>query len=264
VLLPDGPRPLAEHLTRVVIGDVHGDHALLERLLRELDVLDESGRRTDGFFVLALGDVAHLGHQTRLADVKALSLARRACEVVLTGNHELFHAHGLEYGFFQGMHLELEPEVREALDELLSDHQMIAAWCIDGILITHAGIHPRYAIELPDDAYAAAAAINLRFKRHLADGNDDALFAAVGGVRGPESRPGGIFWADLSELESHAEELRWPQIVGHTPQAAGFEARRVADNLWVCDAGAALSGRLAALVRRPGRSDWEAVVVRRD
>ena len=263
MLLPDGPRPLGEHLTRVVIGDVHGDHVLLERLLRQLGVLDEGGERAGGFFVLALGDVAHLGHQTRLADAEALSLARRACDVVLTGNHELFHAHGLDYGFFYGMHFELEREVREALDELLSERQLIAAWCIDGILITHAGIHPDYARGLPDDPCAAATEINRRFSQHLADRNDDALFAAVGGVRGSESRPGGLFWADLSELETHAGQLRWPQMVGHTPQPAGLEARRVAADLWVCDAGAALSGRLAALVRRPGRPGWEAAVVRR-
>jgi hypothetical protein len=252
-----------ESLTWVVIGDVHGDHVLLERLLLELGVVDARGARAPGFFVVALGDVAHLGHRTRAGDAATLSIARETCDVVLMGNHELFHAHRLEYGFFAGMHFELRADVSAALEALLSDGQLVAAWCLDGMLITHAGVHPDYADGLADDPCEAAAEINRRFERHVSERNDDVLFAAVGGVRGSEPRPGGIFWADLSEIESQADRLRWPQIVGHTPQPAGLEARRVAGDLWVCDAGAALSGRLAALVKRPGESAWQPYVVSR-
>lgn len=246
---------------RVIVGDVHGDARLLRALLERIGVVDASGARQPGFWVLQLGDLVHLGHEVRAGD---LAVVRGAVDLgwfdhVLLGNHELFHVLGREEGRFQGMHPLLSDPVTHALRTLLGRGHFLAAASVDGWLCSHAGVHRQYAA-LPADARKAATAINARMRRWL-DGAHDPLFSAVGPVRGFEQRPGGIFWADLVEQAPHADALPWPQIVGHTPQRLGEEARAVTDRLWVVDAGAGVSGRLAAITKTADDETWTPHVV---
>ncbi len=258
--------PLDPALTRVVVGDVHGDWPLLNALLEQIGVTDARGRRQDGFFVVQLGDLCHLGHDCFVADAATVEIARRAIDVVLAGNHELFHVFGLDTGRFAGMHAHPLPEVTQALAQLRADDQLRAAWCVDDWLLTHAGVHSHWADGLPEDPYAAATIIQERFCAHAAERGRrrDGLFDAVGPVRGFQQVPGGIFWADEVELVADAANTPWKQIVGHTPRPRGHEAALTRDGqLWICDAGAALSGRLVALVKHGADGEWTPVVVER-
>lgn len=259
------PRPteLDPDVTRVVVGDVHGD-LLLETLLADIGVLDSQGRRNDGFYVVQLGDLVHLGHDAFHRDAHVIEIVLRGgVDRVLLGNHEAFHAYGMLCGQFSGMHGRLIPEVEHGLRRLKDSGHLHPAWEIDGWLITHAGVHPSYASQLPRCARDAAHAINRCFFGYLQEGRRPSLplFEAVGPVRGNEDRPGGLLWADDQEIIRHAGTLRWPQIIGHSPQPYGIEANQPAPDLWICDAGAALSGRLAALVKPGAAAGWQPHII---
>lgn len=253
-------------LTRVVVGDVHGDPLLID-LLQKIGVINSRGERAEGFHVVQIGDLAHFGHRVHTGDTQVLELALRAFDQVLLGNHEAWFAHRMNAGKFAGMHDQLYPETEQALQRLVRAGHYQPAAELDGWVITHAGVHPVHAEGLPVDPALAAAAINQRFAHYLQSSRPfTPMFDAVGPARGGNGRsgPGGMLWLDLSELTPYTPNFPWPQIVGHTPQAPGQEARAVADNLWVVDAGAGLSGRLSALVKPGADADWQPLVVHAD
>jgi hypothetical protein len=244
-------------LTRVVIGDIHGDVVGLGALLQAIRVIDADRRRQDGFWVVQLGDLLHMGHRQMVRDRDTALLADGVVDVQLVGNHELWHAYGLDAGFFHGIDPDVYPETREALRRWIDRGQLLAACDIDGWLISHAGVHSCYASGLARDAASAAEQINERFRRRLSSRKAVALFDAVGYSRGGVSEHGGIFWEDFKLLARDATNP-WRQIVGHTPQP---DVRCVNNRAWCVDVGAALSRRVPALVKQGCKGDWEPLVV---
>ena len=111
----------------------------------------------------------------------------------------------------------------------------------------------------PDGFFCAApstAGIAAKGPLHCdSDGHQRAIAATAGAVyaRGGRDRCGGVLWNDPAEMTD--EPTPWPQIIGHTPQ---LEPRCHEGWRWTIDVGAALSGRVAALVAEPG-SDWRLV-----
>lgn len=259
------PLPL-DAVTRVIISDVHGDHVALKILLQKIGVLDSRGARNEGFFVAQLGDLVHLGHGVHDDDAITLDLSRNWIDLQILGNHELYYCFGLESGLFAGINSAntLHPAIPGLLAELKHSGRLHPAAAIDGWLLTHAGLHPCYQDELPkallSDAAGLAEELESRFVERLNDG-ESCLFDAVGPRRsgGRDERPGGIFWMDFSELEEIIGNNRVRQIVGHTPQ---LKPRQLA-NVWVNDVGAALSGKLSALVKAGPGGDWDVVVISR-
>jgi hypothetical protein len=249
----------------VVVGDLHGDHRGLEKLLRHIGVIDYSGKRQPGYHVVQLGDLVHVGPTTETRDMIIVELLQQGwLDLVLCGNHELKHAYGLSCGWFYGIDEEANA-VGPLLRNLVAQGQLRPAVALDGWLLTHAGLHPRYAGGFVDegapDAAAAAARLNDAFDAALAEGGGvPAVFSSIGPIRsgGRDLRPGGIFWADASEMKGAAAENTLPQIFGHTPQA-GFP-RRIDERMWCVDVGAALSGVVVALVKNPEEEKWKPVV----
>ena len=254
-------------LTRVIVSDVHGDHVALRALLEQVGAIDSRGQRNDGFFCLQLGDLAHLGrgNDRLLDDPQVLELGRRWFDMVLCGNHELFHAYGLAAGRWAQMRPHLIPESRDALNALIRDGHLQPAWAVDEWLCTHAGVMERYLYEFAPDHRRTAQAINERFHRRLRSRDFDALFDSVGPETG--EAPPGLFWARPRHF---APYHGWAnQIVGHTPQMRTVDGReewtprKTSPHFWVNDVGAPLSGRLAALVRVGPEGPWEPLVVDR-
>src|SRR4051794_36130304 len=225
----------------VVIGDVHARAGALHSLLREVGVIDARGRRRSSAHVIQVGDLLD-----RKADPKEnLATARLAAEVldvVLVGNHEW---RLLNDG---------DGDNAEALQALASRGWPHAAAARDGWLVTHAGVHPKFARDLPKDADACAAEINRRWaakKRQR-----DPLFTAVGPARGGDDPYGSILWLHRDEWPSK-EVTPWGQIAGHVPQA---EPRLLPGPRWAIDIKA--PDRLAAIVRANGNRRWRPVVVK--
>ncbi|HEY7279950.1 MAG TPA: hypothetical protein VID47_00045, partial [Actinomycetota bacterium] len=148
-------------------------------------------------------------------------------------------------------------EVLARLGAQAADGRWHVAAAIDGWLLTHAGVHPAYQAELRS-ASEALEALSSAFAGRLSDHQRVPVIDCSGPVRGYDPAPGGVLWCDLTEIEPLAEENRLRQIVGHTPQAS---PRMVGDRMWAIDAGGGRSGRVSALVKRPGDDGWTPVTV---
>lgn len=263
----DFTAPLPDDLLRVVVGDAHSDVEGIRTLLTQLGVLDGSGRRQRGFYVIQLGDLVHAGHNETFADRRILEEALEGdwFQETLVGNHELVPAFDLPAGRWHGMTDPPDMRVRELLQQLRRQGGLTAASALDGTLITHAGIHPFYERPLRTEGQTAeelAQVLCSEFEAHVLDQTSRNLFDAVGPARsgGDDTRHGGIFWLDASEMAAASPASTVPQIFGHTPQ--GPTPLKLGPGLWCADVGAALSGLVCALVKRKDETDWTPYVSR--
>lgn len=227
----------------VVIGDVHGRGDALYSLLREIGVVDASGRRCRNGWIVQVGDLLDRKADAE-ANLETAQLAAEALDVVLVGNHEW------------KLLTESDGDHGAALATLASHGWPHAAAGIDGWLVTHAGVHPDLAGELPADVADCAAEINHRWHRGNGQRARDPLFTLVGPARGGTDPHGGILWMHSDEWPRD-QASPWGQIAGHVPQP---EPRLLPGPRWAIDIKA--PDRLAALVRADGESRWRPVVVK--
>jgi Calcineurin-like phosphoesterase len=224
-------------MLEVVIADVHGRADALRAVLCEVGVLDARGRRRRGSWVVQVGDLLDR-RGTEAGNLAVAQLAAEAIDVVLAGNHEAQLLRSGAHG--------------AALALLATRGWPHAAAAAGDWLITHAGVHPALAADLPRAASECAAEINDRWHRGRAG---EPLFEWMGPARGGAAPFGGIFWLGAGEWP-RAEPSPWPQISGHVPQRA---PRLLAARRWSIDVGGR-GGRLAALVRTRADGPWRPVV----
>lgn len=245
--------------TRIIVGDIHSDIAGLMLLLKTVGAVDNDYKRLPGFWLVSLGDLLHLGHDSHVRDRDTAEFARGLFDVMLLGNHELWHSHGLDAGRFNGMHNDVFPEVKHMIQSWRD--QYVPAYALDGALLTHAGVHSVYLDQMPKDSNARdlERIIARRWKSRLATGKKDPLFDAVSPLRGGASNQvGGLFWADHHEhLTDHKKSVI--QIYGHSPQKDVTFSEK---NVYCVDVGAALSGKVPALVKQGETGVWTPLVVR--
>ena len=120
-------------------------------------------------------------------------------------------------------------------------------------LITHAGLHPKYAHEYRISGFAVDAQalfLNRAFERYL-DGHDQYrhLFDDISHRRGGRAEYGGVLWGDWKDLSEIYDAPQWAdsdpgdliyinQIVGHTPRPGGIPELHESGKLWNIDIGA--------------------------
>jgi hypothetical protein len=246
----------------IVISDLHGDWKALLAILRATGAIDPENRRLPGTTVIQLGDCIHGGDprgvpRPGVDDELCAALALGLCDTLLIGNHELPHLWPAA-GFpnFGGQR-PIGDHLRGALLTAYRAGTLVPAHAHERWLLTHAGAYPFHLHRYPGAA-SAASAIRCRFHARAEGGDRLGLLDGVGRARGGRDETGGIFWADWDELAPHLGTSPFPQIVGHTPQDDGYAC--VGDS-WCIDAGAALSGRVAALVQDEAGGPWRLVVV---
>ena len=227
----------------VVIGDVHARSDALWSLLREVGAIDARGRRRSSGWLIQVGDLLDR-HADSAANLETAHLAAETLDVVLAGNHEW------------RLMTETGDEHDGALAALAARGWPHAAASRDGWLVTHAGVHPRLAQELPADVSACAAEINERWESAPKQRARDPLFSSVGPARGGDDPHGGILWLHESEWPK-SRTTPWGQIAGHVPQS---EPRLLPGPRWAIDIKA--PDRLAALVRQQGDKRWRPIVVK--
>ena len=192
-------------MTTFVVPDAHGNHALVRSLLSKQGIIDVQGRRLpQGPFVVQLGDLCNCVATNRDDDVACLRVAPHWFDLLLVGNHE--HGHITPHGAFAGFYA--DDEIGTMLRALYRDKRLLAAWEVDGILLTHAGLSSQWGRKF-DDARAAAAHLNDLWWRQP----DDPIFTTAGQARGGWAAQGGILWSDWAE----SKRMKFSQIVGHTP-----------------------------------------------
>jgi hypothetical protein len=226
----------------IVIGDVHARPEALRALLRATRAVNAAGRRRRGCRVVQLGDLLDR-HATGEENLVTARLAAGAIDVVLAGNHEL------------QMLNESASAGGAALATLAAQGWPHAAFACGDWLVTHAGVHPALARNLPANASECAAEINERWHRRAPGVAADPLFDWRGPARGGDAPCGGIFWTHPIEWGA-APETPWGQVTGHAPQS---EPCLLPGRRWAIDVGG--RRRLAAVVRSSRNNRWEAVVV---
>jgi hypothetical protein len=228
----------------IVVGDVHARSDALRALLGELGVIDSTGRRRKGFWVVQVGDLLDR-RATPEANMRTARVAVSALDVVLAGNHEveMLTERGSPHG--------------AALAMLGTRGWPHAAAELGGWLVTHAGIHPDLAHGLPRGAEDCVAEINDHWHRRSPADIAHPLFDWVGPRRGGISPYGGLFWSANDEWPPH-RHTPWGQICGHVPQA---RPRLLPGPRWMIDLGAS-GPRLAALARHESAKRWTPVTSR--
>ena len=228
---------------QVVIGDVHARTGTLVSLLRSLGAIDSRGRRREGWWIIQVGDLLDR-HASPDANLRAAQTATRLLDVVLAGNHEatLLAERAGDHG--------------AALATLAARGWPHAATSVGDWLVTHAGVHPHDASTLSPCPVECAEQINDRWHRRVPARAFDPLFDWVGPARGGPAPWGGILWMGEHEWPIDAT-TPWGQITGHAPQAM---PRLLGGPRWAIDVGAR-SGRLAALVRRGARAEWQPLLM---
>ena len=229
-------------MVEIVIGDVHARAEALHALLRAAGAVDAAGRRNRECWVVQVGDLLDRG-ATAEENLATARLAAGSVDVVLAGNHEL------------QMLGESAGTGGAALATLAARGWPHAAFACGDWLVTHAGVHPAFARDLPAKASECAAEINDRWHRRGPGKAADPLFDWRGPARGGEAPCGGIFWTHPAEWGA-TPRMPWGQVTGHVPQP---EPRLLPGPRWAIDVDG--RGRLAALVRSSAQRRWRAVVV---
>lgn len=203
----------------IIATDIHGDPAVAKAFL--------SYRPTE--LHICLGDLvdsrAHLPSFEKEAE--CLDLLLKSDSILLWGNHDLAYLPERPWKCFGNFG---EVAFRYQFDT--ARNRLLAAYCIDGWLCTHAGISPRVERVIAKEVAninqeAVAAWLNVEFERELRtqlplhDTNETRyghgpLFK-IPICRGGADEFGGIFWFDSFGEQSQPSHLAGRQIFGHSP-----------------------------------------------
>lgn len=247
-----------------VVSDLHGDLAGFLGLLRMIGATNREDVKQPGWKIIQLGDLVHNGADY-YRDHNILEPALELCDLVLMGNHEYPEFGGRTFGGY-----DYDPITHHALKSARANGHLLAATSVGDWLLTHAGLHPNYlrakygGFKRP--ASELANELNLRFEKRMEDGSKVNEFDAAGWLRtwGRDRSTGGIFWLDFRELRKGYEDnpaCQLKQIVGHTPQQTPVLAGEL---LYCNDVGAAISGRVSALVTEDEGKTWVTKVYSRN
>lgn len=194
----------------IVLSDLHGDNALLERILEHASFGDDDR-------LVVAGDMIDVGGDDVVSAVTALGAT------VLVGNHEVAAAIGLRISPQDPASL---ARGAEFADNVISGRWSLAA-VVDGWLVTHAGV----SVALEDviamnerDPERIAEALNTLFAQEIERAvglaplapEDLDGYRLLGGEMGP-------LWFrpfDLTRIPSGIK-----QVVGHTPPELLSEAQ---------------------------------------
>ncbi len=190
----------------IVVGDIHGN---VEKVQAFLAYKPEEEH-------IALGDYLDSFYEPQGRQLLALQLLLDSKAVLLFGNHDLHYlfpiAPFISTGFQYGK--------EDKYFDVITAHKdrFLAAYAVDGWLLTHAGCHIRLA-KHKTDAVQIAAMLNKKMTEYLVhpSASPEGIFA-IGLGRGGNNRIGGIFWYDFKRETGLAPV---PQIFGHTETGEG-------------------------------------------
>lgn len=182
----------------IVIGDIHGNVEKVKAFL---------AYKPDELHI-ALGDYLDSFNEPQVRQLEALQLLLDSPAILLWGNHDLHYCDnapwictGYDYDHW------------EPCSDLINSHKarFLAAYAVDGWLLTHAGCHVRMARH-QNDVIAIAERFNNSIREWLEDGKWRSMFQ-IGKSRGGDEKNGGIFWFDFKRENGLADVK---QIFGHT------------------------------------------------
>lgn len=192
----------------IIVGDIHGNVEKVQAFLVYKPEVEH----------IALGDYLDSYTEPQERQIECLNLLLQSKSVLLWGNHDLNY-------------LETPPwtcsgyqwHTHEPLVEIIEANKsrFLAAYTVDGWLLTHAGCHIRVAKHMTD-AVAIAEMLNKKMAVYLERPTKFLLphttlpcpsMFNISIVRGGDHRSGGIFWFDFKREDGLAPIK---QIFGHT------------------------------------------------
>jgi hypothetical protein len=182
----------------IIVGDVHGN---VEKVKAFLAYKPEEKH-------IALGDYVDSFYEPQSRQLRTLQLLLNSKAILLWGNHDLHYADNAPWICTGYNYDSWEP-----YSDLINSNKgrFLAAYAVDGWLLTHAGCHVRMA-KHQTDVNQIADRFNNSIREWLEDGKWRSMFQ-IGKGRGGEERNGGIFWFDFKR-ESGLAPIK--QIFGHT------------------------------------------------
>ncbi len=197
----------------VVVGDTHGNYALLDSVLQSAGVISANGKRKDDVKrLIHIGDL--IDGRNREGDLLSVQSGEKYFDELVIGNHEAAYMGGTSFIGEEP----LEMETRLLINRLEREGKFVAATNIGEWLLVHGGVAPQVMKQLPDAPNANTIAENLNeLWRFGHDGIKERVFNSVSGVRLGSSSYGGVMWCDFRELIRDEDQLTVPQIIGHTP-----------------------------------------------
>lgn len=200
----------------VVIPDIHGRQDALAEILVHAGVAQDNGRgdlkRTEGRCVVQLGDLANcvrgIDMETKetlqAQDVACLSSVGEFIDVMLVGNHEHPYFGGPQFSGFG-----FDWDVYHELHRIWEDDRLYVSFDANGVLLTHAGMHPNAFHAVGGDT---PATVHTQLEHKWEHDPCDKVFSAISPARGGWNHFGSILWRDAKE-EIHTG---FPQVFGHS------------------------------------------------
>ena len=207
--------------TTVVFSDMHNRDFVVKDLFRKIGLMDEDGKRADGFRTIQLGDLLSLGYGEQEAEF--LKWVRPFIDEQLVGNHELPaftpYSDYVEFVGWDKRDIVAEQLVRAEFTKARMEDDpslWVAATNVGKWLITHAGASVAVQKEMLKEgwdgtAVDAADYLNDLWLDHIINKTPDPIIIGTG------QQNGGIFWHRIQYLRAGYCEKHVPQIVGHTP-----------------------------------------------
>lgn len=195
-------KALLDSRTIVIVGDVHGNLALLSECLERLGVVENKRRKFNGM-LLSIGDLID-GREG--SDVPCFQYGRDIFDKIICGNHEAAYIGGPK---FDGM--PVRDEISGELRRAMWSEQLCVGVQMENWLFTHAGIRT-----MQTDPGEVFAELSERWYTHCGRPNmaDQTLFG-IDHFRGGSSPMGGVMWGDWKNR--FAKPTSFKQVVGHTP-----------------------------------------------
>lgn len=171
----------------VVVGDLHGKHDIVEKVLSKKDYL-----------IVFIGDYLDSFDRSTVEQLHTINLVLGAVNkqpervTALRGNHEMSYLD--RYMQCSGYSYELKAQLQQSVNmEPLLDYVWVGDW-----LISHAGVSGRLLESLDQTT-----------TEYL----DKGKYCQIGRARGGRDAIGGLYWCDWWQ---EFEPTDVPQIVGHS------------------------------------------------
>ncbi len=205
-----------------VVPDLHGHPESLRGLLVTAGLIDTDDKKTSlgsETQIVSIGDLFNAVRSDIGGDEETLELVHHF-DVLILGNHE---APYIGLGRFGGYYE--HPPLRVAYNGYVRSGLVQPAVLVGETLLTHAGVHEKFAFPTAKDAYDGIMEVweaypnwdwqdNFHFKPLIPK---PLLIEGVGPRRGGSAPFGGILWCDWNEPKNS----NFNQVFGHTPMTGG-------------------------------------------
>lgn len=232
----------------IIVGDVHGNVDALINTLMAAGAINRDGTKNNDWKIVQVGDLCNMApygvpyRGMYSEDLDVLEWSLEIIDVQLVGNHELFFTHGMIGGMDYGISMwrgmarddELQPRLAALIKRLTQyEGRFLAAAEVDGMLVTHAGLHRHLAERAPLSSNAADVAQDL---------NNALIALSTHEIRSypPITDPSkGIFWnrPQPHGYWSYGQGMPFIQVCGHTPLQEEHPKFYKEINTWIIDSG---------------------------